>query len=204
MVLAGLIEWRHRFGAPKNRFTKAVSIATQAREILSETSWNERWRLFHFPIAALVMYLVNGNIGDSLLSELPPLAQKGSLADMPALLDTALVASVRQGAVADEFESLLACFGSNKRMKLLHQTYANYVAMLRKCDRMAPFDDEVQLGEKLFAQRKTNTHYYSARMDGGGVDNNDTVDFRLAVILKYCTGRNPGVESPETIHAWVG
>jgi len=202
-LLAGLIEWRHRIGRPRERFFDALRIAAVAREMLPETSGTDGVKLFHFSIAAIVAYLIDECLTDSMLAGLPPSGGGFRNSDAVSRLDAAVVVSIRSGRIAVEFEALLMQIENNKRMGLLHETYTNYLHVLQRCEGGRTVDGEIMTAERLFEERKRNAYYHSSRIDGGGPDNAETVDFRLGAILKYCTQHHPGMVLPDTPHRWI-
>jgi hypothetical protein len=200
-LMKGLLQWRHGLGDPVAAMSHAAGMVQQGLTILMSIRPTEP------PEAHL---LVTPSLFVSYLANRP----------MPAFDEDHLVSATYQGtprmiavlkaelqvdgfvgrALWDRWDeakwyAASQAFQQNKRASLACETYRVYARLLKTpADQAEPL---VREAEALFRKRAKDRFYAGGRQtEGGGPDNDFTVDYRLAAILKKVgyTG--------ETIHLW--
>ncbi len=106
------------------------------------------------------------------------------VADMT--LDYLLGEALFGADVAADWNGLLESVAGDKRQQLMVRTYRNYLELLDSRDGPSEAIQElVTKGEELFRARRRNGWYSGAdRTEGGGLDNENTVDYRLLALRK--------------------
>jgi hypothetical protein len=115
--------------------------------------------------------------------------------DPESQMDGVMGAALRRGWDQGTWDAAMAVLRRSKRAALACDTYALYQRLLQA--NANEVDSLVRQAEVLFRKRARNGFYGGGpQTQGGGPDNDFTVDYRLAAILKKLgyTG--------ETIHLW--
>jgi hypothetical protein len=202
VLLDGLIQWRHGLASPVATLRELLTHVSEERSAASEVDWKDRtW--WGISSAVVISYLLDSKFAIDFRAELPARSEwaRLSIEGSGPVLDAGIIAAMAEEKIPPELDALLERMTKNKRVTLAYETYTNYLEIIRRCLANAPIEDLVRRAEQLFFKRKKNAYYYSAATEGGGLDNDYVVDYKLAAILKWCESRNPK-SRVETIHAW--
>lgn len=209
MMMAGLVEWRLGTKSPAPSFLEAGHIATQALQLLPQIR-QPVFRTFvgYFrPVQYVQRFLSLKRADLAGLFEPPP----DMLADPPwertmELLDWYLLEGIDGALFAPQFDHLLESAAARPKLRLVAETFLNYRGILEAGQRNNADAVElaVRIGERHFARRRTDRAFRQALpTDGGETNNEETVDFRLALVLRACVQFGcTAAAQIQTIHQW--
>lgn len=188
-IMQGLICWRIKEGSPVQYFSNAVDIANTAVEDLRSLGSKNIADDFYIEIASIISSLVNKPF------ELPQYSPKGIVFDR--LLSFELTHSLHGKNNEAEWNSITNSQKPNKRISLCLETYKIYHELIFNKDKNKTAV-LVKQAEELFLKRKNDSFYSGGGgIEGGGPDNNVTIDYRLAAILKFIS------YDGGTMHKWI-
>lgn len=143
-----------------------------------------------WPIARVAAYLANHEIDFTF--ESPELADNEDLAILQRVVD-----ALYDRPYKDGLDEMLFEFGKVKRQKLAFDTYKLYFELL-ECDPNSPEADAlVAKGEEYYLKRAKDSYFKGGMMiEGGGLDNDEYVDYVLSAILKKIGWQG------KSIHKW--
>ena len=185
-LMKGLLEWRMGTD-PSDSMSKAVEGLADDWLTVSTIGGDEA-KITNVPadLACFIAYLINKPCPIEVSSE-------GYESDR--LLDVVLgdwLFDSWNGESWEQGMEQLRQAGSH----LAVQTYELYKAVAHAAETDLP--GLSQEGEKLFAKRKSDSFFSGGdQTEGGGEDNNVTVDYRLAALLKRA-----GFDGTSEVHAW--
>lgn len=187
-MMVGLIQWRQGTN-PAASLRRVIEFATQGRELLNRIDNDqEHWKYAPFYRAIYVHGILDEMMDPDRYSRCDfSMWRNARLETMQIFLDYAVITAARTGTPPEGWDSLVSSFGAKKPHKLAAETYVEYVALVLalKDGQREKASVSVQRLSKLFASRKTNSFYSGgAQCEGGGADNDQIVDFRLAAILR--------------------
>lgn len=188
-VMQGLISWRIKTGSPVQYFSDAINVANTAIEDLMSLGSENISDDFFIEIASSIAFLINKPF------EFPQYSLEGE--EFYRLLNFELAKSLMGKHNKDEWDNILNNLKPNKRINLCIQTYKIYSQLLFNKD-VNKTNDLVKHAEDLFLKRKNDSFYSGGEgIEGGGLYNDVTVDYRLAAILKFIA------YDGESIHKWI-
>jgi hypothetical protein len=185
-LMQGLIGWRCELLSPVEPFRQAVQSVREGAAALSNLS-DEANPTRDLPLdsASIVAVLVDQ----------PPIPF-----DVSALIPERLLEGLLANALHGNWDEAawnkgLEKLRKNKRAALAVETYATYAQLLHADE--AATAKLVEHATQLFKKRAKNSYYSgSYESEGGGPDNEFTVDYRLAAVMKKIGYRG------ENLHRW--
>ena len=175
-LMQGLISWRTGIDIPTKYLCDAVDVANVAVEDLKSLGSKNIAEDFFIEIAAIIAFIVNKPF------EIPEFSKDGLV--FGRLLSFELVQSLNGKMNESEWLEIISKQRKSKRTELCLLTYNNYRELLFNND-PNKVDELVKKGEELFKKRATDSFYSDgAGFEGGGPDNDFTIDYELAAILK--------------------
>ena len=188
LLMQGLVAWRINTDSPMESFVKAVDFATEA--ISDLTSLGSKSIVDDFPIdtASILSFLVGKEF------KMPEYNSKGI--EFDRLLDFELAKSLRGNDNKVEWQKILSKQKATKRTNLCIETYSTYWELIFNNDK-TKVESIVRKSEELFLKRAKDGFYTGGEStEGGGLNNNITIDYHLGAILKFI--RYNG----DSIHLW--
>ncbi len=185
-LMQGLITWRIDAGSPMKYFVDAIAIANETIQYINTVTpdFNVATE-FPFEIAGLLAFIINEPF------KVPEIELKGLTFDR--LLRYELVKSLHGAQNEKEWDTLLAPEKDKKRTQLAYNTYTLYKNMIFHPE-YSEIDAFVKEGETLFRKRSRNAFYDGGpSYCGGGPDNDVTVDFELAAVMKFVGYSGPSM-----------
>ena len=173
-MMSAMIDWRHEIADPRPKLHLAFATCVAASERLpaldSSTPLPSRFRFYD---VVFLGKLIHHEVPVTCLSLLQNCRES---ADVDLALDYALAGSL---IGIDLLGSTIESAVFENRQDLLRKTYSTYVDLLH-----GNFE-AIQVAEANFAARKKNSYYSGGlHIDGGGLDNSNTVDYRLAAMIE--------------------
>jgi|ERR1051325_6024580 hypothetical protein len=183
-LVQGLIAWRFGIGSPIEPLRRATATAARGQKLLQGMD----------PSQAGLVPIEQSLFLSYLLSEQALTIDSQGLAS-DRLLDVVLGRSLQGGWDDANWEIGLGQLRKNKRTKLSHESYLAYQHLIHANPNEVPA--LVAQSSALFGMRKKDAFYKGGpQSEGGGPDNDFTVDYRLAAIMKKIGFRG------DSIHSW--
>src|ERR1051325_5228970 len=185
-IMEGLIRWRCDMGSPLECLKGAVEIARKGAALLiGDIGIETVSREMPLETASIIAFL----------TDQPIIEFDNSMFEHERLLDSVLGIGLHNGWENTKWALGLETLGKRKRAKLAVETYSVYDELIHASTKEAPA--LVDQASQLFARRKKDGYYAGGiQTEGGGPDNDFTVDYRLAAIMKKIGFRG------DSIHAW--
>jgi hypothetical protein len=210
-LTSGLVRWRRRVGDPRPVFRRAVTgsatfLAEGTEVDPSQMPWKHVWFELTDYLRTLLGEPVDGPfLAQCLGDRLPDKQEFDDLGLGDRFAGLAVVLRLATGRAWPLWHELLDRRAQNKRAALFVQTYAGYWDLLDAIeagDAREASERALQLGS-LYAKRKRDPYYSGGiQFEGGGPDNDDVLDFRLAAILKSASARGLSLP-PQFVHQWA-
>lgn len=186
--MAGLIEWRHDLGDPREDLGKAVDLLERAVQLLPGV---KVWDGVPIPAACFLSFLLDRD-GTSLRNALPkPEERSKAVADVQTHLEADLLRSF-DGEVSEEDSSRVP----RSRSKVLVASYQTYRDLLH-CPPKERAGLVAQAESNFLGRRKDSWFSGGVGIYGGGLNNDTVVDFVLAAVLK-----KNGASDLSKVHGW--
>ncbi|WP_027622835.1 hypothetical protein [Acetivibrio clariflavus] len=175
-LMQGLISWRTGIDIPTKYLCDAVDVANVAVDDLKSLGSKNIAEDFFIEIAAIIAFIVNKPF------EIHEFSKEGIVFDR--LLSFELAQSLNGKSNELEWIEIINKQKKSRRTELCLLTYNNYRELMFNND-PNKIDELVKKGEELFKKRKTDSFYSGGEaIEGGGPDNDFTIDYELAAILK--------------------
>ena len=173
-LMSALVDWRHRLSDPRPKLVNAFNACKTAVGLLptldSPTPLATRFRFYDTVFLAVLVETEPPTGCLQLLQSCRTVAES----------DPALDYSLAEECLgAHTITSTINAGVFSNEETLLSKTYATYSKIL------AGDIDEIGNAASNFSERRTDSYYYGGlHIDGGGPDNANVIDYRLAAILK--------------------
>ncbi|MBF03671.1 MAG: hypothetical protein CMP76_10280 [Flavobacterium sp.] len=189
-LMIGLIEWRINQN-PKLQLIKAI---THFEKELSKLKELEDYKKFQNPFLIITAnyfaYLCNQECN----LVINPLVTKDEHYNIEYYLFNSISKSSN---FKPEIETSFYKINKSKKHKLVFDSYTNYFQILEAFENNENLNNKIEIAESLFTKRANNSYYSNGHeIDGGYLNNNLVIDFRLAVILKKIDYKG------NSIHKW--
>ena len=220
----GVIEW-HRDRSPVGAFTRALTVAGQAADLsgraCAEIDAGNRdnarrgapamppakpWMFFDFPSATMISMLLHPEPDPRLLELLPRPSDWNSEAEdnWCKFADSAVLGALTGRSLPGDWEEVLSFAGEDERLSLAGRTYRAYLAVVsalkeRDVDQVA---DALAVSGSLYRERANDDYFSGGIAYDGGDGGERSVDFRVAVILKYGGSGYGATLAGSVSHQW--
>ena len=196
-LMVALVRARHDLGSPFPPLRSSVALALQALQHRGNPALSSQ---FPFGTAALLALTVQPESVEALLPATSD-APAGSPENLLCSLDTVLSSSFVHGALVSFVAPPVTA-----HLRLAMHTCENYLAITRALLHGPP-DGLPGLFSRaaLLFQKRARDSYFAGGVetDGGGADNANTIDFRLAFLYQHSLALGgPQSVPPITAHRW--
>lgn len=212
-LMLAMLEWRHNLGNPLQALTQSLEFAFRAFPELSEIdSTQKHWQSVNFGVPSYGCGILRRTI-DPRLSEWhcqfrdwQELAWKHDGIYLEKFLDAGIFHSLMHGAAPEGWNDLLAKVATQKRRKLVHETYTAYmdiVTSARQGD-SSQSNAAVVRAAANYNKRASNAYYSGGPgFEGGGPDNEHVIDYRLAALIRMrLPDQGASLTGDAAIHVW--
>ncbi len=202
----GLCEWKHALANPRNSLTVALTAAGRVASVLRPYYHADVIGYpFWFGPTIYVARLVTGQFQQHLMDLLPDFSCWRSAMTVPTFADVGHVSAMVSGSYFAEWRKYLSALEKQPECGLFLETQCCYMRIIQS-GLSGAFSDglkQIQQAANLFAQRQTDLWYSEMRsIEGGGVNNEHTIDYRLAAIVDHLYGREKMIEDVLLEHGW--
>lgn len=198
-----LLEWRHGLAEPQQRLRDVVDLVLLTIELeplMEEQVEMERrqhpelthrsaplWRRINIGAAMLASMLLDDVPDEQLVAYGPPPHAPEDYTHIGTIFDTALAETLQQGDTPAGWNDVLAYATNKRRLRLTSRCYDTYARIARAAAR-EQWQDVASLVDqsfKLLRQRPKDDFLEGGAEHYSGDGGEETVDFRLALILKH-------------------
>ena len=208
-LMAGLIQWRHELANPSFEIRNALALAGEMGLILDEIDTSRFHKsIFDFGSAQLLSYTLDKKSTPNI----PSTNEFGEGLDVGKdeilrVLSGGLAIALERGVPPAGWDEVIANLAHDKRMELVRETFTTYLTIIKQ-SRKHDFDaaiSAVEAAASLFRQRKRDNYFAGGlQTEGGGLDNDNVVDYRLAALIRCCLPDEKQKLIPNecSIHIW--
>lgn len=204
-LMAGLIQWRLNED-PRQVLARACGVVRNGLASLEGLKPGaSHWLFVDFSTVSFIELLLGQAVPHSPEPDLSEWGVHG-LDYVGQFLDRALAGAIRNREEPPRWGELLASLASRRRLGLLQETHSTYREVITS-RASGDVDGALRAASRavsLFRKRESDSYYAGGReIDGGGPDNPNVVDFRLAAILKHRLPEAASFFSVEDrVHLW--
>jgi hypothetical protein len=204
-LMAGLLKWRVGEANPAGCLFEVCKVASRGLELLqSMAPGRPHWRSFNVLPAAYCGLLIGETTSLPIEAALNNSSQ-GPAFNLTQQLDACIINAIGTKKPPLMWDEISVRFSQERRMSLLHATYGAYLQIaLAEQSEQITLVETVNKAAALFQARARDTYYAGGRgTDGGGPDNKNVVDYRLAALVRqssFC--RDQSFDEVASVHLW--